>query len=399
MIKNKQKKLAYLIPSLDIGGAEHQTVNQINFLVEQGFNNVFLIILSNKVDLIKELKLQKNNILIIEWNDFTILNFKSTLRLFSLANQVSKFIKSQGVTHVIAVLPLAHLVSRMTKAKLTITFRKRFTLSTYYRGLYFKADSDKGVVKRIFNYFNSFLAYNFDNSTIFISQAVYKDIKNNFFIRNSMVLPNSLPVKNISDNLGKQYLKRNLILEKEKYLILVPGRLQMQKGHLFFLNAISFFIKKNQISYDDLKIIIAGDGIMRYEIEKKIDELRLNNFFFLTGFVDNELMLSLYKCVNLVVIPSIREGFGNVAIEGLMQKTQMLVSDTDGLPEIIKDYINGFTFVSENVEDFEKKLSYIHRNREKELLSKEVLYQDFMNNYTIERQVKKILDFIGIGNK
>src|SRR5690606_4295429 len=108
-------------------------------------------------------------------------------------------------------------------------------------------------------------------------------------------------------------------------------------GHLIFIDAFKKFVKELKLECKDIKVLIAGDGPMKDDIINKINDLTLANFFYLNGYTENELLLSLYKCADLVVIPSTHEGFGNVAIEGLMQRSIMLVSQTGGLAEIIRN--------------------------------------------------------------
>lgn len=390
------KKLLIIIPSLEPGGAEYQAINQLNYLAEQGYENIRLLILSNQHTLTSNLTLNKKYIHTIEGNSFITVKKGIIKRLPFLAGKTLHIIKTEKITDVIAILPLAHIVSRIAKTRNFFQWRKPFNLNTYYRDVYYQASPLNTFYKKAFNKLNSFFACLFDNRSLFISQAVYKDIKANLFVRNPLILPNSLPVRNISGKAGKEYLEKNKIAEDNQYLILIPGRLHSKKGHSLFIGAFSDFIKQKNLMPNDIKVFLAGEGPARTEITNKIAELQLEEYFHINGFTENTLLLSLYKCADLVVIPSIHEGFGNVAIEALMQQSLILASDTGGLGEIITDGVNGYLFEKGNADMLFNKLIYLYENRDKNLINKLSLYADFINKYTVEKQVKKLMDFCKI---
>ena len=61
------KKFLYVLPTLEIGGAELQTINQLNYFQENNVNNFSLAILSDKVDekCIASLVILKENIFVL----------------------------------------------------------------------------------------------------------------------------------------------------------------------------------------------------------------------------------------------------------------------------------------------------------------------------------------------
>src|SRR5690606_16276858 len=127
---------------------------------------------------------------------------------------------------------------------------------------------------------------------------------------------------------------------QKHFIMLIPGRVKLsQKGQTFFAKAIRKFTDRNNSSLS-IKVIVAGDGELE-ELAKQIQKLSLSDYFILLGKVSNDVLLSLFQICQLVVIPSIYEGLGNVAIEGLQQKANILVSSAGGLDEIIVEGVNG----------------------------------------------------------
>ncbi|MCA6078361.1 glycosyltransferase family 4 protein [Fulvivirga sedimenti] len=228
-----------------------------------------------------------------------------------------------------------------------------------------------------------------DNSSIFISKAVKENIESTHHTTNTLCLPNSLPIKKIDGSQATELLKKYSI--DQEFKILIPGRFHFKKGHLQFLDEFAEFLNALKLQPYEVALIFAGDGPERTAIEEKIHKLNINPYVYLLGEIPHDTLLSLHKNCNLVVIPSLREGFGNVAIEGLMQRSVMLTSGVDGLGEIIEDGRNGFTYDVHVKGAASKKLIYLYQNRKIDLIDKESLYTDFLSKYTLGSQMEQIL--------
>ncbi|MBA9076982.1 glycosyltransferase [Rufibacter quisquiliarum] len=387
------KNIAFIIPSLGVGGAEHQTVNQINYLVESGYSNIWLIVLSNVYPLLEELKLEKDRVLLIPESNSTIVDALFFKSLPVVVSRLTGFIEKYQITDVLAIMPMAHFACRVAKLIQLCSFKRRFKLNVYYRALNYETAPLDTFSKKIFNKISSGLAFLFDNKSLFISQAVYSNISANIFTRHPLVLPNSLSWRNVSADLGENFIAESPFFNGKEFLILIPGRFHPVKGHTLFIKAFHKVVSTLNLSSGQIKVIFAGDGPEYERITSLIVELNLKDYFFLNGYTNNTLLLSLYKKVNLVVIPSFSEGFGNVAIEGLMQQSLMLASTAGGLKEIIRNGENGFLFEAGNENDLVEKLEYLFLNKDKELIDKGLLLKEFLANYTVDSQVDKIFTF------
>lgn len=132
----------------------------------------------------------------------------------------------------------------------------------------------------------------------------------------------------------------------ERTGVLFAGRLEDYKGIDLFLEAASAFPKT--------QFYIAGTGPREAEVREA--SLRSDNLHYL-GFLNSQELWRRMAGSELVVVPSRwAEPFGLVAIEAMACGAPVLVSDAGGLPEKIKDGVNGLVFKAGDIQDLTSKL-------------------------------------------
>ena len=391
------KKFLYVLPTLEIGGAELQTINQLNYFQENEINNFSLVILSEKVDkkCASSLKLPKEKMFVLGINNMDVISLNSLFNSFKAVKNLSRIIIQTKTNSVLAVLLISQWVTRLTKLYHFITFKPKFEVVSYYRGLDYQLFLKKKFYLRIFNTANKAMAFFTDNKSIFISQAVKNDVVDNFYMNNSsIIIHNSLPEEKVDSVAGIAFLHQYGI-NKHKFVLVVPGVvLGVSKGHFFFVEAFKLFLSRKNISPKEIKVIIAGDGPDFEKLKLLISKYELSEYFILNGFMQNKDLLSLFNVVDLVVVPSISEGFGNVVIEALRQQALILASNTGGIPEIIKDGKNGLLFRSNNIDSLVERLNYVYVNKGVEIIDTEEMKKTFRSKFTLETQITNIVEFL-----
>jgi glycosyltransferase involved in cell wall biosynthesis len=69
---------------------------------------------------------------------------------------------------------------------------------------------------------------------------------------------------------------------------------------------------------------------------------------FFTGYVDDETLLKLYNVIDVAVYPSLYEPFGIVALEAMVAKVPVVVSDVGGLREVVDHGVTGLSAWADN---------------------------------------------------
>ncbi len=383
----KKNTILYVLPCLDYGGAELQTISQINAFVKQGYS-VHLLLLNNIIALNELLEIPTTHLHTLFF-PYTTPSLKAILQARTLISPIAKIIHQFDISHVMAILPLSHYVMRLVKISKLRNTKKELQLIVYHCSMQYEANPLNTMGKRLFNQANKQLAKWADNTSICVSKAVQKNIEKGFFLRNPQVVYNAIP--NVrADTTTSNTLLNQLKISNESFTLLIPGRLHPSKGHVFFLKVLKELIDKYSLSQTEIQLLIVGKGSEQQNIEQGIKEHALEKYVQLLGNLENKRLLALLGACDLIVVPSINEAFGIVAIETLMQGGLLLCSDAGGLPEIITNEYNGFICPKLDHQAFLQKLSYLYQHRHQVLIPKQRLYEDFQKRFTLAAQMQQL---------
>jgi glycosyltransferase involved in cell wall biosynthesis len=118
--------------------------------------------------------------------------------------------------------------------------------------------------------------------------------------------------------------------------LLCIGRLIPVKGHLVLLRALA----QARGRVPDLALDVAGQGPLEPALRAYAKELGLSDAVRFLGFVSP--IQAAIAGAAAVVVPSLGEGFGMVALEAMERGRPVIASDVGGLPEIVADGDTGF---------------------------------------------------------
>jgi len=127
-------------------------------------------------------------------------------------------------------------------------------------------------------------------------------------------------------------------------IIIYAGRLAEQKGVEFLIRAFKQVYKKQKNVY----LVIAGNGKLLENLISLTYKEKLSHRVVFTGFIPKEELIQLYKVSDIGVIPSLWEPFGYVAIEMMACGLPIIVSDIEGLAEIVEDNYSGLNVALKN---------------------------------------------------
>jgi glycosyltransferase involved in cell wall biosynthesis len=118
--------------------------------------------------------------------------------------------------------------------------------------------------------------------------------------------------------------------------LLCVGRLIPIKGHLVLLRA--FAEARQQVP--ELELDIAGRGPLEPALKALCRELRINGAVRFLGYVAP--VQRAIEQAAVVVVPSMGEGFGMVALEAMERARPVIAASIGGLGELVEDGVTGY---------------------------------------------------------
>jgi len=146
--------------------------------------------------------------------------------------------------------------------------------------------------------------------------------------------------------LEKDYDLRNILgISEDELVVGILGRLSPVKGHRYFIRA-AFEVLKN---FREVKFLIAGEDaqVKSYRLKESVKEMGISDKFIFTGrSEDSRKIISL---MDIGVIASVgSETVCRVALEYMALGKPVIGTDINGIPEVIKDGINGLIVTPED---------------------------------------------------
>jgi len=140
--------------------------------------------------------------------------------------------------------------------------------------------------------------------------------------------------------------------EKSTRTVIFVGRLHPVKGVQYLIEAMAIVHQK----IPDIKLVIVGDGTERPILEKRVRELDLNECIQFLGQVSQEKMPDIMHQADILVLPSLSEGFPTVILEAMAGGLPIIATSVRGIPDIIDEGINGYLVNTKRPDEIADKI-------------------------------------------
>lgn len=167
------------------------------------------------------------------------------------------------------------------------------------------------------------------------------------------VIPNSVDLDRFNYNVNAIKIRKELEIEDSKSILFV-GRLIPLKGLHILLKAISKVLDQGM----DIKLFIVGDGPYRLKYEQLELDLKENVSFL--GFRKD--IPQLMSACDILVLPSLSEGFSNVILEAGAIGKPVICSDVGGSSEAVLSNKTGFIIKPGDVNELANKIMVLLRS-------------------------------------
>jgi glycosyltransferase involved in cell wall biosynthesis len=362
------KQVLFLTPSLNIGGEELSTLSLTQELIKRGYK---IFIKGNKGPLYNEFinagakvfvssKPYRRNLQGI------IKDAKDIKKL--LDKEEIKIIHSQSVLPTIA----AFLTLRGNKNKHRLIFHERGIHEYSYP-----------IVARLFNYMTDFVIAN-------------SDYEKNKLIKNGLKREHCIRIHNCINIKFPEMIENNeplkeFGLDNNTKVIGTVGRLAKQKGHIFLLKAF----KRVNNNYPETRLLIVGEGREKSNLERHAHALGISKKVIFAG-VRRDLE-RIYPIIDIFVIPSLWEPFGNVALEAAASGKPVVATMVGGLPESVLDGETGILVPPENPDKLAEAILFLLSNPDIAHRMGKVGQERVKSYFTPERlgdEIEKVYEYV-----
>ena len=335
-------KVLQVIPKLGYGGAETGCYDIAHYLPENGCKSFIVTSGGELLKFVDKSKVKVFRLPVQSKNPILILINAIILTFIILLNNIS-------IIHARSRAPAwsCLIASKITSRKFVTTFHGTYNFKSNLKKLYNSVMVRSDLIIAGSNFIFSHIKENYSN---YLNQkkkllVIFRGINVDYFDPTTKL-----------ETEEKKLLKQWEI-EKDKKIILLPGRLTTWKGQEVFIEAIN--LANIELGYEAFYAVILGSDQGRDLYKKKL--IRLSEQYRLTKqlrFIDHCKDMALaYKVSDIIVSASIEpEAFGRVSVEAQSMEKPIIASNIGGSNETVIDEKTGYLFKAGDAKSLSQKI-------------------------------------------
>lgn len=262
-----------------------------------------------------------------------------------------------------------------------------------------------GIIENIFDKIITKHLYKRSTKIICASKSLKARLLG-FKIKNEklIVIPNGVDTNTFTRQEDAKYLDQYLLNKLNYKKVIFVGRLDKQKGVEYLIRAIPEVVKE----FKKVHFFILGserEGNLENYLKLLVEKINIQSYL---TFIDPvvlepkntrvfqiekhfEMIAKIYSSADIFCLPSIHEGFPLSLAEALSIGLIIVASKTEGIPDAIKENINGFLAEPGNVDQLtEKLLKALNLSEEKTKTMRKNNINLAKNRYSWDVLVKQI---------
>ncbi len=179
-------------------------------------------------------------------------------------------------------------------------------------------------------------------------------------------------------------IRKELGIADEYKLIGNIAAIAPHKDYFTFLDTVKILSKKIKAKY-----LIAGEGPLREQIEKRIEELNLQKDVYVLGFRSD--VENVFADLDVLLYTSKEEGLGSTLLDAMAYGLPIVATEGGGIPEIVKNEFNGLTT---KVQDSEKLAEQVMRMLNNTTLREKLIAnaKEYVKGFSKQEMAKKTLE-------
>ncbi len=193
--------------------------------------------------------------------------------------------------------------------------------------------TDRTLPLRIYKWLDLGLTLRLFTRIVAVSEAVRRQvIRAGYPARRVLTLHDAVDATTFSPDrlqFGAQ-VREELGCTTDHLLVCAVGRLSPEKGHGYLLTAFREVIAAVPEAY----LVLVGEGPLRSRLQSQAAGCDLSDHIIFAGYRDD--VEAIIAASDLLVMPSLREGFGDPIIEAMALQRPVIASRVGGMVEIVR---------------------------------------------------------------
>lgn len=361
----QKKKIVHIVDTLCVGGREKIVIDICNNLNKNQYD-VYIITLTDDLNEISGLINAKEVTLVsLPLKHKDLIGLTTVLNFFGAIRVLSKAIKSiqPDIIHTHSYLHRLLIVFTTIK---TSTAKIKVFHTVHTSGMYYNPKSFLDNFKLLTE---KWIIGMLKPNLVSISEIIHENNQRLFKKHSKSIryIPNGVDL-DVFDNKKYGILPEAFGVKDSDIVLTYVARLCWGKNHITLLKALKIVLE----THPNVKLIFAGEGETRKQIELFISENQMHDIVLLLGAISN--IPELLSITNIAVFPSEFEGFTLTLIEKMAMGLPVVAANNDIFSRLITDRKNGLLFSMFD----EKALAACIV----ELIEDEALYQQISKNST-----------------
>ncbi|MBN1104911.1 MAG: glycosyltransferase [Deltaproteobacteria bacterium] len=243
-------------------------------------------------------------------------------------------------------------------------------------------------LRRLIYRFFDRLSERFVDRFVVVSDALMDQMTSNHRIPAGKVtkIYNGIEVEHFSpkgDEMDRLKIREALHIDEEAMLIGAVGRLVWQKGFEFLIRSVPEILMVSP----NAKILLIGDGPLGPKLKSMCESMKLQGKVLFAGFRRD--IRSLLSTMDIVVIPSIKEGFPMITLEAMAMARPIVATRIDGIVEQIDDGLNGILVPPEEVDALSSAIIRLLKDNYLARKMGEAAREKVVSRFSIDEMVSK----------
>ncbi len=162
----------------------------------------------------------------------------------------------------------------------------------------------------------------------------------------------------------KEVLRQKYQVSPNDTVFFTVRRLSYRMGLPNLIEAFKILLTKT--SHQNVKLLIAGKGILKEKLERMVKVLGLTSQVKILGFVSDEALVEYYQLSDCFILPTEElEGFGIVSLEAMACNLPEIATPVGANPEILNKFHPELLTKEKNANAIYEKVNYFLENRER----------------------------------